>query len=267
MMMAMSEWAKRRRTIYAMSVFGVLFVIIAPIIFVNVYEPSSCFDGKLNQGETAVDRGGPCPILDERMLEPHAILWARSFPVRDGFYNAVAYIENPNQDAGVFDAAYQFKLYDERNILVAERFGRVSILPGQVFPIFESRIDTGNRVPARTFFSFSNQFVWERVEDPVAGIVISNEKLSGPDTSPRLEAEVRNSSGMTKDNVVIIATLFDEAGNAIAAARTLIEHLVPDARQAIVFTWPHPLTSTVSRIDIVPLAIPKRGNGGSLPRL
>lgn len=242
---------------YAAGVLGVFLLVTIPVVFNALYEPASCFDGKQNQGETAIDRGGPCALLDVSRLEPHAVLWARSFAVRDGFYNAVAYIENPNQNAGVFDAGYQFKLYDSRNVLVAERSGRVPIPPGKVFPIFESRIDTGNRIPVRTIFSFTNTFNWERMRDPVEGIQVSNERLSGQNSAPRLDAELYNTTTIDKQNVVVIATIFDTAGNAIAASRTIVPRLLPNEREAIAFTWPHPFTTPVARIDIVPLAVPE----------
>lgn len=257
-LMATSPWARKRQMIYAGGVFLFFFVIIAPVVFLAVYEPPSCFDNKLNQGETDIDRGGPCALLDDRFIQPHAVLWARTFPVRDGFYNAVAYIENPNQGAGVYDAAYQFKLYDDRNILIAERFGRVPVFPGKVFPIFESRIDTGNRVPVRAFFNFTNPFVWEKVEDPTLGISIINEQVSGLDTTPRIDAVIRNNLVTSREDIVIIATLFDPAGNAIASSRTLVERINPEEEIQIAFTWPHPFSSDVTRVDIVPLALPQR---------
>tara|TARA_B100000508_G_scaffold120871_1_gene102211 strand:- start:6138 stop:6914 length:777 start_codon:yes stop_codon:yes gene_type:complete len=256
--MATSDWAKNRQIMYGGGVFLFLFVIIAPIVFFLVYESPSCFDGKRNQGESSIDRGGPCQLLDERSIQPQAVLWARSFPVRDGSYNAVAYIENPNQEAGVYDVAYQFKLYDDRNILIAERFGRVPIFPGKVFPIFESRIDTGNRVPVRTFFSFVSDLTWERMSDPTLGVSVINEKLNGEDTSPRIDASVRNNTVSTKEDIVIIATVFDRAGNAINSSRTLVDRIAPNTEIPIAFTWPSPFPTDVTRIDLVPLALPKR---------
>ena len=255
--MATSGWARKRQILYGGGVFLFFFVIIAPIVFFLTYTPPSCFDGKLNQTETAIDRGGPCSLLDERFIQPHAVLWSRAFPVRDGFYNAVAYIENPNQDGGVYDASYQFKLYDDRNILIAERYGRVPIFPGKVFPIFESRIDTGNRVPVRTFFTFLNEFQWETMSDPTIGLSILNQRITKVDTAPRVDAAIRNNTVREREDIVVIATLFDSANNAIASSRTLVERLGPGEQQQIAFTWPRPFANTVSRVDIVPLALPR----------
>ena len=256
--MALSRWARRRKLFYALGVLGFFLLVAAPFVIVGLHEPESCFDDVQNQTETAIDKGGPCTLLDERALQPHAVLWARTFPVRDGFYNAVAYIENPNIGAGVFDTQYQFKIYDERNILIAERFGRVPLLPGKVFPIFESRIDTGNRTPVRAFFTFSNDFVWERMEDPTVGLRVSNQRIQTTTTSPRVDATLHNDDVLAKEDVVIITTLFNSEDNAIASSRTFIERIEGGESLPIAFTWPQPFTDAAVRVDIVPLALPSR---------
>ena len=256
--MATSAWARRRQMLYGGGVFLFFFVLIAPVVWYSIYEAPSCFDGKINQGETLVDRGGPCQLLDVRTLQPYALLWSRAFPVRDGFYNAVAYIENPNQEAGVYEAVYQFKLYDERNLLIAERIGVVPVFPGAVFPIFESRIDTGNRVPVRAFFNFVNELTWERMQDPTEGLLIVNEQTSGLESTPRVDAVLRNTNLAPREDVIIVATLFDIAGNAIASSRTLVERIETDSDVPIAFTWPRAFGVDVARVDIIPLALPRR---------
>ena len=254
--MTTSSWARQRQLTYGGGILLFFFVVIAPIVFFTTYEVATCFDGIHNQNETTIDRGGECVLLDERFMQPHVVLWSRAFPVRDGFYNTVAYIENPNQGAGVFNAAYQFKLYDERNILITERFGRVAVLPGKVFPVFESRIDTGNRIPTRTFFSFVSDFQWERMAETLEGVSVINERLSTLGSSPRLDTVLRNSSVYIHEDIVIIATLFDAQGNAFASSRTLVEKLVPNEERDIAFTWPESFDDEVARIDIIPLALP-----------
>ena len=179
--------------------------------------------------------------------------------VREGLYNTVAYIENPNQGAGVYDTAYQFKLYDSKNILIAERYGRTPMFPGKVFPIFESQIDTGNRIPVRTFFTFVSDFTWEKIEDPTIGLEVISERVSNLETSPRVDAKVRNNTIYAKEDIVLVATLFDQTGNAFASSRTIVDRIEPDTELPIAFTWPLPFTADVARVDIVPLAVPVRG--------
>lgn len=225
------------------------------------YEPATCFDGKQNQGETAPDRSGPCVLLDERTLVPHAIQWARSFQVRDGTWSAVAYIENPNSEAGVRATAYRFKLYDDRNILVAEREGTAFIMPNSVTPVYEGGIDTGRRLVARAYFEFMAPLVWERVRGTADAVAVSGKTLADPDTAPRLSAFAENTSVTDLFDIQFVATIFDTGGNAIAASRTVIPRLAAGAREQIVFTWPDPLSATLGRIDVIPLRAPELAGG------
>ena len=242
---------------YAGGVLLFIILVSAPFVLLTLHEEPTCFDGIMNQNETDIDRGGPCQLLDERYIQPHAVLWARSFPVREGFHNAVAYIENPNSDAGVFAAAYEFRMYDDRNILIAERLGVVPVFPGKVFPIYESRIDTGARIPARTFFAFIDDVVWERMENPTEGIHITGERLSDLETMPRVDAVLENRNISLREDIVVIATLFDAAGNAVGSSRTVIDRVGAGEGVPLVFTWPNAFEVPITRVDIIPLALPE----------
>ncbi len=250
------SWASRRR---AVIIGGFLFLFgTATIIPLSIwwYEPATCFDGKQNQGETAPDKSGPCTLLDERQLIPHAILWARAFSVRDGTWSAVTYIENPNDRAGVYRAPYRFKLYDDRNILVAEREGSSYVMPGSVTPIYEGGFDTGNRKVARTYFEFSAPLVWERMQDTSDAITITGKSILDAETAPRVIAIAENTAVSEAREVHFVAVVFDPGGNAIASSRTIVPVLAPEARENLVFTWPEAFTSPIGRIDVLPLRAP-----------
>ena len=251
------SWASRRKAIYGTGVALFFATIIGvPLAYWYFTIPPTCTDGIQNQDETAIDRGGICPILDERALQPHATLWARSFRVRDGSYNAAAYIQNPNQNAGVRMARYRFGLYDAENILVAERDGTMFIMPGAITPVLESRIDVGNRIVARTYFQFLAPLTWERMQNNALPVSVTNKELSNTFSEPRLSASVRNSSVADILNLSFIAVIFDPAGNAFAASATTMERLTPDVPAQIVFTWPDPFAVQSGRIDIISLVAP-----------
>lgn len=254
------SWASRRR---AVIIFGFFFIFgIATLIPLAIwwYEPATCFDGKQNQGEMAVDKSGPCALLDERQLIPHAIQWARAFSVRDGTWSAVTYIENPNNAAGIVLAPYRFKLYDDRNILVAEREGASYIMPGSVTPIYEGGFDTGNRKVSRTYFEFSAPLVWERMYDTSRAITITGKSLLDTNSAPRVIAIAENTAVMEAREVHFVAVVFDPAGNAIASSRTIVPVLAPGSRENLVFTWPEAFTSPVGRVDVLPLRAPAKGS-------
>jgi len=256
--MSKSAWARRRQIVYGSLLVGILGLIIIFIVFISTREVPTCFDGVRNQGETAVDKGGPCHILDERFLQKEAILWTRPFKVRDGFYNAVAYIENPNPQAGSPEVTYQFRLYDKDGILITERVGQTPLYPNKVFPVFESRMNVGNRVPVRATFDFLEPIVWKRMEDDARGLHIQNPQLTATGEAPRVDAEIHNTTLKTFRNVIIVATVFDKEGNAVNASRTLIPRLEPNAIQSIAFTWPGAFERTIAKFDIVPMVLPTR---------
>ena len=256
------SWASKRRTTYLGSIFLVLAILIGIPLAVWLYEPASCFDGKQNQEETAIDKGGSCRLLDEQTLTPYSVLWSRSFQVRapgqtnDATYSAVAYIENPNEGAGVQQVGYRFGLYDERNVLVAERLGTTFIMPSGVTPVFQGAINTGNRAVVRTYFEFTGPLVWERVVNAASVLTVSNKIVTNTSETPRLTALVKNGSVTDIIRPSFVAVAFDTAGNAFAASETLLSRIDAGEEKEIVFTWPGAFLYAVGRVDVIPLLLP-----------
>ena len=253
------SWASRRRFLYLAGVILFFGTLIGVPLVIYLHEPPTCFDGIQNQEETAPDRSGPCQLLDERLLIPHAIQWARGFPVRDGTWSAVAYVENPNDVGGVIKAPYRFRLYDDKNVLVAERAGVTYIMPGSVTPVYEGGFDTGNRAPARTFFEFTAPLVWERMSDTSRALKVTGKTITDVTTMPRVSATAENTAVAEARDVEFVATVFDTAGNALASSRTVIPLMAPGERIPLVFTWPDPFARTVGRVDILPRRMPVVG--------
>ncbi|OGG58247.1 hypothetical protein A3C86_03845 [Candidatus Kaiserbacteria bacterium RIFCSPHIGHO2_02_FULL_49_16] len=250
------SWASRRRGIYLLGIISFLIIVIGIPIAKYIYQTPTCTDGKQNQGETAPDKGGPCPILDERALSPASILWSRSFSVRDGSYSSVAYVVNENANAGVRQVSYRFGLYDESNVPVAERVGKMFVMPLSITPAYEMKIDTGNRKVSHTYFEFTEPLIWERLKSGAAVISISNKEITDIGSSPRLEAIAENVSIAPVLDLSFVTVIFDSTGNARATSMTSLARLDAGEKQKIVFTWPNPFTSSVGRIDIFPLVRP-----------
>ena len=247
----------RRRVLYIVGLalfFGTLIGV--PLAYKYFTVPPTCSDGKQNQGETAPDRGGQCPRVDANTLAPSSILWARAFRVRDGSYTATSYIENPNDHAGVLHAPYIFRLYDQDNVLIAERAGETYVMPGGITPVLESAIGTGHRIVAHTFFQFTRPLTWEHYDDASVAITVNDRSLESADTSPRLEARADNTSVKNYLNVSFVAVIFDTAGNAFAVSATRLDRLEAGQSAPIVFAWPQPFAMQAGRIDIIPLLPP-----------
>jgi len=89
-------WAFWRRTQYVAGIMVFLSLVSLVVYAKYFYEPANCFDGLLNGDERGIDCGGGCVRICAIDVLPPKALWAQSFRVTDGQYNAVAYIENKN---------------------------------------------------------------------------------------------------------------------------------------------------------------------------
>jgi hypothetical protein len=236
-----------------------LFAVGAFFLF--FYHPPTCFDGKQNGGEQGTDCGGACRKICPFQAAKANVLWARSFKVAPGVYNAVAYVENPNTGAAAYDAAYSFKAYDEENVLVFERSGTVTLPPKTVIAVFEPSVTTNERSPKRTFFEWHVDPRFDRTTKGLPELGVAEKVLSGETgRTPRLTARIVNPSLDEIRNIQVVATVFDTAGNAIAASRTIVDVLRKESSAEVTFTWPEAFSATVGRTDVVampPFASPR----------
>ena len=250
------SWASRRRTAYLSGVIVFLVIIIGgPLLYWWISSiPPSCPIGTMRPSGMS---NGSCSELDPRYLQPTAVMWARSFKVREDTYTAVAYISNPNPKAGVERAHYKMGLYDSGNVLIAEREGETFIMPGSITPVIETGIYTGNRDVVHTYFQITDPaLIWKGATNLAEGIKISNQTVSNFDFAPKIEAQVHNVSLDTMRNISFVAVLFDTAGNSFAASGTALPELAAGAGSPISFIWPQSFAIPVGRIDIIPLLTP-----------
>lgn len=247
------NWATRRRFLYA---FGVLLLFVALFgasLFSKYYRPPTCSDGIQNQEEVGIDCGGPCIVACRSQVAPPIVLWSRVFPLAEGVSNAVAYVENSNMGMGTAQAQYEFKLYDEDNVLVAQRKGVTFIAPNEKFTVFESRIFTGSRVAKTAFFQFTGFGPWVKTDASKKPLMfVRGESASEIETAPRVNAVLMNGTLSLISNIDVSAIVYDKDENAIAASATKIDALPKDTPVAVSFTWPKPFPSSVARIEIIP---------------
>lgn len=238
----MFSWSGKRRIVYMAGFILVLVLIVGTYLSIKLYDAPTCSDGLQNQDELGIDCGGnSCQFLCSFQVTEPTLLFSRSFEVVPGIYNAVAYVENPNFDAGVKNVSYRFRLLDKENNLIATREGSTFITPGNISPIFESAIDTGGIVPVRTFFEFQEELKWTKVTTgEEKNLSIENRVLKNTDTKPRLNAILKNDSVFDIRDVEIVSVIFNGLGNAVATSRTFFD-IVPERSETnLVFTWPQP---------------------------
>lgn len=250
-------WASMRRFVYGLGVLLFFSALVAPFVYMYVTRPATCGDGIKNQGETAIDKGGPCTIRDEAELKPVTVRFASAFPVAPGVYSAVGYIENPNKEVGTQYARYRFSLFNAEGIQIGERDGSVFIPPQTTLPVFEALIKTGNQVVARTTLVFEPVTDWVYMREYVSDLRAANIKRSDLQREPRITADIYNDGLEYVRNIPVVVTVYDETGTVRAASRTTIDAIAKGTSKRATFTWPNPFAFLVSRIDVVPIALPE----------
>ena len=245
------NWASHRRVIYAVGALFAILLLFSVPLYKIITAPPLCTDEKQNGDERGVDCGGACALFCARDAREPIVHWARAFKVSDGIYDMVAYVENPNKEAGVENALYAFKTYDAENILIAETIGKTFLLPGETFPVFLPAVRTGERVPHYTLFGFTEELRFERETREASRVVSLSPVLGSVDTKPRLTAVVRNKTALPVSDIDVIAIIY-AGDNAVGASATYIDRIKEHGEENAVFTWPEPFLQQITKIEIIP---------------
>lgn len=249
-------WGAKRQISYLFILIIVLLAFGYFFVYPYFEKDPTCSDGKQNGVETGPDCGGNCILACENEVDQVSVLWSRIFKVVDGRYNAVAYLENHNENNAVYKVKYKFRFADKNNIYIGSREGEAYIPPRGKFAIFEPAVGTGYSIPVYVSFEFTEKPVWVQIDQEKnrqLKILTSNIVLTGEDSAPKLSATLSNRSLFFIPNLKIIAILYDEDGNAVNASSTFVEQLRPEEKAEIVFTWPLPLERKVFTKEIIPI--------------
>jgi hypothetical protein len=255
----MSTWSDKKKRRYII-IIGLIFLIILGFIIIRATDTQpTCFDTLQNGTETGVDCGGECQRFCTEEARNLVVWWERPFKVAKGVFNVVAYVENQNLSAGIEEINYEFRLYNKDNILVGvPRTGTTFIEPNKRSAIFESGIETGEEEAFTVFFKTSSEKNWKRT-DPVFSyglFQVGEPVLINQDTAPKLSAPVENNTEYNFSDIPVVAVLYNQRGNAIAASQTYIDDITQGSTATVYFSWPEAFTDVVSRIEIIPRISP-----------
>jgi len=252
----MSAWAMKRKVLYFLTLVIIVLAIIAFFVWrIFFTRPETCFDRIQNQDEEGVDCGGVCDLFCSADVIDPIVRFARAVPVTDEVYHVIAQVENQNIASGIPQIPYTFKVYDEKNILIAEKSGVTFLGPNQETLIFLPHIKVGNRLPHFTNLEVRwSQVPWvdtdeefSRVQIVVDGLVW--ERL---DTNPKLTAQVQNTTFDPLYDIEFVVAVYDADGNIMAASNTYLQRLDQGQTKDIFFTWPVPFTAPPAQADVIP---------------
>ena len=245
-MSTVRPWAMWRRIQYGLGFLLFWSLIVVVVYFNNYYTPPNCFDGIKNGNETGVDCGGLCVQICATDVLPPRVLWSKSFKVAPGWYNAVAYVDNPNQTAGLPELDYTFQLLSQGQVVTSVT-GKTELPPNTVVPLFAGRIflDKETTIDETKVIFGDQPDYWLPGSVNSAQFKTGDKKLVDTDTKPRLEVEITNTALTPADNVELVATIFSADGEPVTASETLIEHIAAKETITKTFTWPNPIAKTI----------------------
>ncbi len=248
-------WSSKRKFIYLGVLLGLIVVFLIIFLWPYFNQEPTCFDQKQNGDESGIDCGGSCLISCSAENYKLVTLWSRAFPVTEGNYNLMAYVENQNRESGIAKINYEFRVYDEDNIFLARREGYTFITSNDRTAVFEGGIEAGNRKPSRVDFTFTSVPIWVKInrdQRNALSVSVEDKVLSNVFESPKINANVVNNTLKNIKDLDIFVVLYDEEDNVINVSKTFVQYLPKNSKYPIVFTWPEPLSKNPSRVDIFP---------------
>ncbi len=260
----MISWAIRKKFLI---VSIVSLIIIAGAYSGYVFllkQPPTCFDEKQNGNEIGTDCGGACSRLCTEEIKNPIMRWdPRIFKISEDNYSVLVYFENPNASASVKNASYTIKVLGQKNLVLSERKGIISIPKHTQFAILETNFSFDRKEPLKADFSWDSNLVWERDESATPSIFVEGKELLNIDTKPRINGVVSNNSLVNIPALELIAVVSDGAGNAVAASKTLLKDVAKGTTYPITFSWPEPFKTTAdiceNQVDAV-LLIDRSGS-------
>ena len=248
------KWSTQKQLSYGIVFLLIIIIVIGvPTYFTFFNKPATCFDNRQNQNETGVDCGGVCTkacVAD--VIENPIVLWSRAFPIANGKYNLVAYLQNPNIDYVSEPFTYVFSIFDENNVLIGSREGTISAPYDKNFVVFEQAFDAGQRPIGKVTFDITSKITWRKSPSQNTKFSVSSDQIVVIGGTPTLTSTITNKTVDTYTNFYVVAIVYDVDGNAMLVSRTLVDELRSSGKVVTVFTWPYLTNLKYSKIEILP---------------
>jgi hypothetical protein len=244
------SWAQSRRLVYIGGIIIIFLLVVVLPTILHFNKAPTCFDNKQNQDEQGIDCGGVCNLLCKNQYVPLVVNWSRFSKVSTGVYNVMAYIENPNPNAGINELSYVFRLFDKEGLLLRERYGKTIAPANKVMAVFEPEMYTGNQIPQRVDFVIIQPTTWLKQNSAESALSVTQSVITQEDSAPRLSATLTNKTIYQIKNIEAVGIIYS-GDNAVAFSRTMVETLNDKESVEINFNWPAPFSEKYTNTKII----------------
>lgn len=246
----MFSWRARRQLLITMLVVAVL-AGTGFWIFQKFLPAPSCMDNTPNQGEFAVDCGGPCAPCELKNPKPIITFWARAVKVRDNVFDAAALIQNQNEALSSGEVMYEFALFDEFG-LVTKKTGVTYLLAQERTPIIEPSILT-TRDPSRVEFRII-RIAWGVRKDIHPNVFAERREYrtitEGGKTRSAVDVSIFNSTPYDYRTADVYILALDKDGNLLGTNRSVVERVRAGSHTPLRLIWPNEFAGSAASVEV-----------------
>lgn len=235
----------------ALAASGIFFTAV----FLIVRPSATCFDGRMNGGETGMDCGGPCSADCPEIFDPEPFVIREAVSVpgnRSGEYDAVVRVYNPNDMIGASSIGYDLILRDASGAEVGRMPGTGFILPQESKYVLGLGIPVSG-IPAAVEIVFRDA-LWQRFsgyqERPELSVYQARyEKVSSGPFFGEALGTLRNDSPFDFRSVAVTVVLRDVSGVPVALNRTEMNTLLSGDVRDFMLRFPNAFPGEVATVD------------------
>lgn len=229
-----------KQIIFGFFYLAVLFGVSFGVYFL-VRPAPTCFDNRQNQGEEAVDCGGPCISCAIKNLEPF-VLFGEPLIFEIDKDASVVFLQIKNSNSGYGAERFDYKLdfYDSRGEKIDSLTNQSFIYAGKIKTIIEAQVKIEASKVAKIDFSAGNT-VWRSSADFVMPNLQSRavkvEIIKDRDQAKVSGLVLNNNS--VKLSQVNVGVLLNKFGNvSVSASKTVLKDLLPFEERAFTIFIP-----------------------------
>lgn len=242
------------------SVIGFIYFMSATLLITGVYfgflkAPETCFDGRENQNEEAIDCGGICQAVCKENVIGESLQFTEQVfvPGDNGKYDVLGKVRNPNDVEGASVFSYTATLKDSWGNVLATRQGESYILPQESKYILLVNIET--TAPPVTVDFVVDDVEWERFsgyqEKPSINIY---QKRYGPISSGAGFSEayglLSNESPYDFRAITVRVILRDASDKPLAFNMTEMRTVKSHEERDFRLVWPSAFLGTVEKVEM-----------------
>lgn len=254
------------KRVFILIVYLFLFFLFSTVVYFLFKADPSCFDGKKNQGEAAVDCGGPCvPCPEVISLKPVEILSVEWVHDIENKHDVVAKVTNPNDVFGVAMIRYQVRVKSSDGEAIDQsNWEEGFILPGETKRFFIQGFETNSLFENSAVVDLvidEESIIWKRFknyEEP--NLIINNpgyEEVSGGGVGfGRAFGTIINRSNVDLEIVRVKVVLRNDEGRLLAVNSQVMNTLRAGEFRDYVINFPHNFPGSVTDVKAFPESNP-----------